>query len=42
MERHDIARRIKAGGYRRQKTYDTFGFILTEEQVIAVRENGGY
>ena len=34
MERHDIARRIKAGGYRRQKTYDTFGFILTEEQVI--------
>ena len=34
MERDDIAQRIKAGGYRRQKTYDTFGFILTEEQVI--------
>ena len=34
MEWDDIARRIKAGGYRRQKTYDTFGFILTEELII--------
>ena len=34
MEWQDIAQRIKAGGYRRQKTYDTFGFILTEELII--------
>ena len=35
MEWPDIASsRIIAGGYRRQKTYDTFGFILTEELII--------
>ncbi len=34
MEWDDIAQRIKAGEDGRQKTYDTFGFILTEEQVI--------
>ena len=34
MEWDDIARRVKAGEDGRQKSYDTFGFVLTEEQVI--------
>ena len=45
MEWPDIASsRIIAGGYRRQKTYDTFSFILTEELVIFsfICEDGGY
>ncbi len=34
MEWHDIAQRIKAGEDGRQKLYDTFGFILTEELIF--------